>query len=260
VSATFTINETATQATITGGIGDTVSIYVEQVNGTGFLGSATATISTDPQTATIEQSAYGIANSLTWPLPAGRYEAFMVVGGLLLPGVFFTIASGGSQSNLTLVGEDIVTQLNAKQIASPFAVTSFTASYERKFVSDLGDDPAAAISAILPVSTDTPAVVIAPIQTHYERPAWGAVQENYHYGLVVTTRLKNADDANELDPLDLFVEQICEFLIGARKFSTTWYCIEVKPIYGDHMNEHLTEKQEYHVPIMIEMKRTVGLG
>ena len=92
MAATFIINADATQSTITGGVGNSYDLYIQQVGGIGWLGFAAVAPSTTPDTITIGQSAYGVANSLPWPLPFGYYVATLVSAtDAFLPSVFFSI-------------------------------------------------------------------------------------------------------------------------------------------------------------------------
>lgn len=139
-------------------------------------------------------------------------------------------------------------------VASLWSI-SYAAQFERMYVTDLeamapAGDPASQMT-----------VTFAPVSGEFERTGWGGVRTTVSLGLLFNVMVQVADgvvtDPN-IDAYEQFIDQVCTWLVGARKFATTWSLGDPKPIFGDHYNDHLYQKGELHVPVLLEAFQDIG--
>ena len=147
------------------------------------------------------------------------------------------------------IADDVIAQLAAFHAATPLAVATYNAAFQRMYVTTLED--------MIPAGDPTSElqIVLAPVETKYERTGWGGYRVTVTLGILFNIAVATADgevtDAN-IDAYEQVVDQVCEFLIGARQFASTWSASEPMPIFGDHYNDHLYEKSEFHVPVLVD--------
>jgi hypothetical protein len=155
----------------------------------------------------------------------------------------------GMSSYAEQIAFDVIAQLAAKAAVTPFAVTDYNASYDRLYVTDL--------EAMTPAGDpeNQMQIVLAPVQTEYERNAWGGLRVTVTLGILVVIAAKveqgEVTDTN-IGNYELFVDQLCTFLMGPRTFAGGWSAKDPLPIFGDHYNGHLYEKGTFHVPILVD--------
>jgi hypothetical protein len=151
------------------------------------------------------------------------------------------------------LANDVIAQMGNQT----FAVSSYSASYQDMFVTDL-ETMAPAGSAGSEMQ-----VIFAPVGGDTERTAWGAVRNTETLGVLFQIAVDVADgvvnDTN-LPSYRKFVNQFCDFLLGPRKFAVTWNAAAPKVIMGDHYNDHLYQKFEFHVPVIVDFFRDAGVS
>jgi hypothetical protein len=146
---------------------------------------------------------------------------------------------------------DVIAQLAALNEATPLAVPEYEAGWDPMYVSDLDNmtpagDPASQFQ-----------IVIAPVETKYSRTGWGGgparvtVTLGILFQIAVTVADGEVTDPN-FDTYQLFVDQVCGFLVGSRLFAGVWSASEPMVILGDHFNDHLFQKLELHVPVLVD--------
>lgn len=155
------------------------------------------------------------------------------------------------------IATDVFAQMTTYAETTPFAVTGFETEYQRMYVSDVENmEPAGS-------SDSKMQIVIAPIGGETERAGWGGdyVHCTVQLGLLLEIMVATAEVDGEkvvtdenIDAYEQFVDQLRLFLMGSRKFSTTWSCIKATPILGDHYNSHLMELSEFHVPFLLDFQ------
>ena len=143
-----------------------------------------------------------------------------------------------SQGKTTTLGMALATALGAE-------FTTATAAYTRAYPSDLKAD-------------DGIQVVVTPIAPKRTRAGWGSIVNETALGVVVMSKLTGTSagtyDATQLDALELLVDSIMDYLLDAIKLDTNAVCVSAEAEYGDHYTNHLTEKDEFHVPITTHWK------
>lgn len=141
---------------------------------------------------------------------------------------------------------DIISQLT--EDASDFDI-AFSAEYKREYISKLDD--------LAQPSTHQMTLILAPVDMTHNRDAWGEVHSVITLGMAAQITVSNSSDAAEMDPSEKFVDDLAMYFCGARKFDSYWECTLCKPTYGDHYNNSLKEKSEFHVPILLQFQRRV---
>jgi len=148
--------------------------------------------------------------------------------------------------------ETIATDVFAQMKAMPegtWAVQGYNAVFDRMYISDLENlapagDPSSQFQ-----------IVLAPIGDDYERTGWGAARITTSLGMLfniaVTTANGEITDPN-IQAYERFVDQVCTWLIGARKFAEVWSAAKPQPIKGDHYNNHLYNRSELHIPVLLD--------
>lgn len=151
--------------------------------------------------------------------------------------------------------KDIATDIIAQLAANPklFAIP-YTAAYRRQFV-DATEKAAAPGTAASVLQ-----LIFAPVDTDYERIGWGAARITVTLGMLVTIQVADPTNDAEIDPLEEFVDVFATWLLGARQFATVFSAQKPTVIAGDHLNDHLYEKSEFHVPIIAEFFCDVGVA
>jgi hypothetical protein len=152
---------------------------------------------------------------------------------------------------------DVIAQLAALNEAAPLAVPDYEAAFQRMYVTDLeslvpAGDPASKMQ-----------IVLAPVETVYERTGWGGVRITVTLGLLfniaVATAAGEVTD-ERIDAYEQLVDEVCTFLVGPRLFAGSWSAKDPLPIFGDHYNDHLYEKSEFHVPVLVDFFQDVGVS
>lgn len=161
-----------------------------------------------------------------------------------------------SASYAKTIATDVFAQLAAQNAASAFAVSTYNAAFQRMYVSDLEDlTPAGDPSSEMQL-------VLAPVGTEYTRDGWGGARITVVLGMLFNIAVTTADgdvtDPN-IDAYEQFVDQVCTFLVGGRLFAEVWSVEDPQPIFGDHYNDHLYDKSEFHVPVLIKFFCDVGV-
>jgi hypothetical protein len=151
------------------------------------------------------------------------------------------------------LANDVIAQMSVQN----FAVDTYEASYVDMFVTDLETMiPAGNAGSVMQV-------IFAPVGSEDERTAWGAVRNTQTLGVLFQIAVAVAGgvvtDTN-LSNYRKFVNQFCSFLLGPRKFATTWSATAPKAIMGDHYNNHLYQKFEFHVPVLVDFFQDVGVS
>lgn len=155
------------------------------------------------------------------------------------------------------IAEDVIAQLAATGETTPWPVTSFTAEYQRMYISDLETmEPAGG-------STSEMQLVLAPVEEKYERTGWGAMRTTVTIGILFAIKVEMANkvitDPN-IDSYEQLVDAVCGWLIGPRYFAGTWNASDPVPVFGDHYNKHLNTKEEFHVPVLVDFFQDVGVA
>ena len=91
---------------------------------------------------------------------------------------------------------------------------------------------------------------------------WGAARITITLGILFDVAVTTADgvvtDPN-IDAYEALIDQFCTWLIGPRKFATYFSASEPTAVFGDHYNDHLYEKSEFHVPVLVDFFCDVGV-
>ena len=144
---------------------------------------------------------------------------------------------------------DVIAQLAAFNTATPLAVPEYSAEFDRMYISDLEDlAPAGGVTSQMQL-------VFAPIETKVERTGWGAVRVTVSLGIlfnVAVTTANNAVTDPKIDAYEQLVDQVVTWLMGPRFFAAGWCASDPLPIMGDHYNDHLFNKSEFHVPVLVD--------
>jgi len=145
------------------------------------------------------------------------------------------------------IAADVIAQMAAD--GHPAWPVAFSAEYSRMYISDL-ETMAPAGGA-----TDQMALVFAPAAENYERVGWGGVRITITIGILfdvmVTTANGEVTDP-QIGAYEALVDQITTWLMGPRKFAQGFWASDPVTVKGDHYNEHLYEKTEFHVPVLID--------
>lgn len=164
-----------------------------------------------------------------------------------------------SPAKTAAVGDAIAAALNLEATKTAFALgLDYTASFGYMLVadsrgsdSDDADDPGPLV------------VWVSPVEIEADRPGVGASAQIRTLALTVQRFVgSHVADRDVMDPPMALVDQLVEWLIKGddagqpRFFDTDTYCISAKPILGDHLNTHLNELDEFHVPVICRFRRT----
>jgi len=155
------------------------------------------------------------------------------------------------------VSLDVIAQLAAFNEVTPLVVPTYSAEFDRMYVSDLEDlAPAGG-------TTSQMQLVFAPIESKVERTGWGAVRVTISIGILfnvaVTTANGVVTDPN-IDAYEQMVDQVVTWLMGPRTFADGWSASDPMPIMGDHYNDHLYSKSEFHVPVLVDFFADMGVS
>ena len=144
---------------------------------------------------------------------------------------------------------DVIAQM-ASQTAFTWSVPNYTAAYRRMYVDDL--------ETMIPALTAASQmqIVLAPVGGDTDREGWGgdAVHCTVHLGMLLQILVADPENDAEMDPYEQFLDQVRLFLLSSRHFATNWDCISCNPVLGDHYNDHLYGKSEFHVPMGLEFQ------
>lgn len=149
------------------------------------------------------------------------------------------------------IAKDIIEQMARKL----WVVEQYTAHFRRMYVVLLEDLTPAGDA------TSKMEVVFAPVGTEYERIGWGAARKTVTLGILFRVAAKTARGEvtdTQIDKYEEFVDEFCTWLVGPRKFATAWSARDPMPIFGDHFNDHLYDKGEFHVPVLVDFFCDVG--
>lgn len=145
------------------------------------------------------------------------------------------------------IATDCIAQMAAE--GAPSWGVPLSAEFDRMYLSDL-EDMAPAGGA-----TNQMQLVFAPVEEKYERTGSGGVRITVTIGVLfdcmVTTANGVVTDPN-IDAYDQLVDAFTTWLMGPRKFATLWCASDPVAVKGDHYNDHLYEKSEFHVPVLID--------
>ena len=151
------------------------------------------------------------------------------------------------------IAEDLIAQMAAE--GHPAWAVPMSAEFDRMYLSDLEDmAPAGGVTTEMQV-------VIAPVEPKWER-SWGAARITITLGILFDVAVTTADgvvtDPN-IDAYEALIDQFCTWLIGPRKFATYFSASEPTAVFGNHYNDHLYEKSEFHVPVLVDFFCDVGV-
>lgn len=140
------------------------------------------------------------------------------------------------------VATDLIAQLAGASFDIPYSI-----SYNRMYITKLEDmEPAGSASSEM-------SIILAPVDLEYERTGWGAMNVKLTIGMAFQIMVADVTSDAEMDPLEKFVDDVCGWLIGPRKFANGyWSALEPKPIYGDQYNEHLRTQGKFFVPCLLQ--------
>jgi hypothetical protein len=146
-------------------------------------------------------------------------------------------------SSITTIGNALAAALTT---AKTTLGGEYTAAYKRAYISDLAVD-------------DGLQVTVCPIKTRTTASGQGSNERHFWLGVIVQQWLgtENAQNAELLDPLEALVEAISAWVVQLGKSDKTTAvagarCLAAEAEMGDHLNEHLIDKGEYHCPIATE--------
>ena len=149
---------------------------------------------------------------------------------------------------------DVIAQAQAD--GAPEWAIEFTAEFQRMYVSDL-ETMAPAGGA-----TSEMQLVFAPVEPKWERTAWGAARITISLGILFNVKVAMANKIitdPEIDTYEWLVDQFVTWLMGPRKFAHLWHASEPLAVFGDHYNQHLNRKEEFHVPVLVDFVCDVGV-
>ncbi len=154
----------------------------------------------------------------------------------------------GPVSYAKQIALDLIAQMQAEG-APEWVLPQFSAEYQRMYLS--------ALETMAPAGgpTSQMQIVFAPVEPKYERIGWGAVRIMVSLGVLFDVLVQKQNgvitDPN-IDAYEFLVDQFCTWLMGPRKFAGGWCASDPVAILGDHYNDHLWEKSEFHVPVLID--------
>jgi hypothetical protein len=164
------------------------------------------------------------------------------------------VGASGASSYAKQIALDVIAQMQAEG-APAWAVSAFTAEYDRMYLSDLE------VMAPAGGPTSELQLVFAPVEPKYERTGWGGVRITITLGVLFDVMVTVANgivtDPN-IDAYEALVDQFCTWLVGPRTFASMWSAKEPTAVFGDHYNDHLYEKGEFHVPVLVDFFCDVG--
>ena len=137
--------------------------------------------------------------------------------------------------------------------APVWAVQGFTAEFQRMYLIDL--------EKLAPAggATENMQMVFAPVEESYERPGWGGVRITVTLGVLFNVKVLMANKEitdPKLGDYERLVDQFVTWIMGAWKFgSDDGYQFDARDpvvVKGDHYNDHLYEKEEFHVPVILD--------
>ncbi len=142
---------------------------------------------------------------------------------------------------------DVIAQMQAE--GAPTWPVEFSAEFHRDYISDLEDmAPAGGVTTQMQM-------VFAPAAENYERIGWGGVRTIITMGLLFDVMIATQDgevtDPN-IDAYEALVDQFNQWLMGPRKFAGGFWASDPVTVKGDHWNDHIYQKSEFHVPILVD--------
>ncbi len=143
---------------------------------------------------------------------------------------------------------DVIAQMQGDG-APTWAVSPLAAEYQRMYLDDLETmEPAGGANSEMQI-------VFAPIEPKTERCGTGGVHITISLGVLFNVKVAMANkvitDPN-IDAYECLVDQFITWLMGPRKFAEYFSALDPVCILGDHYNEHLYEKEEFHVPVLVD--------
>lgn len=142
---------------------------------------------------------------------------------------------------------DVIAQMAAE--GAPSWPVEMSAEYQRMYISDLETmEPAGGVTSKMQL-------VFCPAAENYERIGWGGVRTTITLGLLfnVSVDVANGEVTDEnIGAYEALVDQFNQWLMGPRKFASGFWASDPVTVKGDHYNDHLYEKSEFHVPVLID--------
>ena len=141
---------------------------------------------------------------------------------------------------------DVIAQMQA---AGNWPVPAVTAEYQRMYIADL--------ESMAPAGGPTTEIqlVFAPAAENYERTGLGGVRITVTIGIlfdVMVAKQNGVVTDPNIDAYEALVDQFNTWLMGNRSFAGGFWASDPVTVKGDHYNDHLNEKSEFHVPVLVD--------